>query len=609
MKNQTKTTVKTNFPKSLSRLPGRNIKRNDRNVETLHATALHNTGTLHVAAKRRSVFGRATSLLLVSFIFQYSLTINHLKAQVIAGGASHSLFACADSTVRSCGLNAYGQLGNGTTTSTTLAVQVSGLTGITAVAAGQHHSLFLKNDGTVWACGRNAYGRLGDGTTVNKTTAVQVSGLTGITAVAAGDWHSLFLKNDGTVWACGRNNFGQLGNGTTADKTTAVQVSGLTGITAVAAGGVHSLFLKNDGTVWACGSNWTGQLGDGTTAGKTTAVQVSGLTGITVVAAGGYYSLFLKNDGTVWACGSNWAGQLGDGTTADTALAVQVSGLTGITAVAAGLYYSLFVKNDGTVWACGRNNFGQLGNGTTADKTTAVQVSGLAGITAVAAGYTHSLFLKNDGTVWACGFNLYGQLGDGTTANKTLAVQVTGLCTVVAPIPPSLKAYIPDINFRNFLNTNYPAFMDGSGDSLLIDSAATLTGVLNCSNQNIADLTGVEYFVNITQLWCYNNQLTALPDFTNNTALYWLDCANNKLDFSDARALRIADTISTLTTYIYSPQDPFGVAVTFNLNAGETLILSIANQDSALSYQWFRGTDTIMGATDTLLIIPGVMEK
>ncbi|MBW8050925.1 MAG: hypothetical protein FVQ77_11430, partial [Cytophagales bacterium] len=356
MKNQTKTTVKTNFPKSLSRLPGRNIKRNDRNVETLHATALHNTGTLHVAAKRRSVFGRATSLLLVSFIFQYSLTINHLKAQVIAGGASHSLFACADSTVRSCGLNAYGQLGNGTTTSTTLAVQVSGLTGITAVAAGQHHSLFL----------------------------------------------------------------------------------------------------------------------------------------------------------------------------------------------------------------------------------------------------------KNDGTVWACGFNLYGQLGDGTTANKTLAVQVTGLCTVVAPIPPSLKAYIPDINFRNFLNTNYPAFMDGSGDSLLIDSAATLTGVLNCSNQNIADLTGVEYFVNITQLWCYNNQLTALPDFTNNTALYWLDCANNKLDFSDARALRIADTISTLTTYIYSPQDPFGVAVTFNLNAGETLILSIANQDSALSYQWFRGTDTIMGATDTLLIIPNV---
>ncbi|MCH8318915.1 MAG: hypothetical protein IIA88_10560 [Bacteroidetes bacterium] len=79
------------------------------------------------------------------------------------------------------------------------------------------------------------------------------------------------------------------------------------------------------------------------------------------------------------------------------------------------------------------------------------------------------------------------------------------------------KAFIPDTNFRNFLNTTYPGFI--VGDSLLIDSAATLTGTLNCSFLNIVDLTGVEYFINITQLYCYNNQLTALPDLTNNTAL------------------------------------------------------------------------------------------
>ncbi|MBW8050117.1 MAG: T9SS type A sorting domain-containing protein [Cytophagales bacterium] len=261
------------------------------------------------------------------------------------------------------------------------------------------------------------------------------------------------------------------------------------------------------------------------------------------------------------------------------------------------------------------------------------------------------------------------------------------------PPPPLAIAFIPDTNFRNFLVANYPTFMDAN-DSLLIDSAATLTGTLDCSAQNIADLTGVQYFVNIGILYCFNNQLTALPDLSNNTALQqlhcafnqltalpdlsnntallriycysnqltalpaltnntalqwlycynnqlttlpdltnnttlqqlrcynnpltalpdltnnialqWLDCYNNKLDFSDARELRIADIISTLTTYTYSPQNPFGVADTFNLYTGYTLSLSIASQDSALSYQWFRGTDTIAGATDTLLVIPNV---
>ena len=43
----------------------------------------------------------------------------------------------------------------------------------------------LKSDGTVWAWGETADGQLGD-TTTDRTTPVQVSGLSGVTAVAAG---------------------------------------------------------------------------------------------------------------------------------------------------------------------------------------------------------------------------------------------------------------------------------------------------------------------------------------------------------------------------------------------------------------------------------------
>jgi len=129
---------------------------------------------------------------------------------------------------------------------------------------------------------------------------------------------------------------------------------------------------------------------------------------------------------------------------------------------------------------------------------------------------------------------------------------------------------------------------------------------LYCYNNQLTALPDLTSNTALQEIRCISNQLTVLPDLTNNTALWYLDFRFSKLDFSDARELRIADAISTLATYVYSPQNPFGIPDTFNLNMGDTLILSIANQDSALSYQWYRGIDTIVGAIDTLLIIPNV---
>ncbi len=356
---------------------------------------------------------------------------NILTAQTVAGGTSHSVFLCSDGTVQACGANGNGQLGNGTNTNDSNLVQVSSLTGITAIAASESQSFFLKSDGTVWAAGWNNKGQLGDGTILDRNIPVQVSSLSGITAVAAGYWHTLFLKNDGTVWACGDNAFGQLGDGTIIGKSTPVQVSSLTGITAISTGGSHSsLFLKNDGTVWACGRNGSGQLGDGTTTDQSTPVQVSTLTNIISIAGGGWdYSLFLKNDNTVWACGANNFGQLGDGTTIGKLSPIQVTSLTGITDMKGGGGHSLFLKNDNTVWVCGRNSSGQLGDGTIIDKATPFQLGSLSGITSFSTGTYHSLFQKNDGTVWGCGNNWLGKLGDGTTINRSTPVQSVGLCS------------------------------------------------------------------------------------------------------------------------------------------------------------------------------------
>jgi len=99
------------------------------------------------------------------------------------------------------GNNGLGELGNGTTTSSNVPVQVSNLTGVTAIAAGQTHSMALKSDGTVWTWGDNTYGELGNSSNDQSITPVQVTGLTGVTAISAGGGFSLALKSDGTVWS------------------------------------------------------------------------------------------------------------------------------------------------------------------------------------------------------------------------------------------------------------------------------------------------------------------------------------------------------------------------------------------------------------------------
>jgi hypothetical protein len=266
---------------------------------------------------------------------------------VAAGGGSfedeasaHSFALKNDGTVWAWGNNVNGQLGNGTNTGSNIPVQVSGLTGIIAIACGHNwdYSLALKNDGTVWAWGANTAGQLGNGTTTSSNVPVQVL-ITGVTAIAAGAGHALALKNDGSVWAWGWNYWGQLGNGTTNDSPVPLMTQAYTGITAIAAAQGHSLALKNDGTVWAWGNNFYGECANG---GGSSPIQVNGLSGIIAISANNVESAALKTDGTIWAWGNDFTGQPNN-------IPVQ-SGVSGFVAINSGIQALRAQKADGSLW-------------------------------------------------------------------------------------------------------------------------------------------------------------------------------------------------------------------------------------------------------------------
>jgi hypothetical protein len=201
-----------------------------------------------------------------------------VTATAVAGGNDYSYALGNNGKVYAWGFGGQAQRGDGTTTTFTttpgLVSLPSGVTA-TAIAAGKDHGLALTSNGAVYAWGYNAWGQVGDGTTSQRNTPVVVSGVTA-TAIAVGANHSLALASNGTVYAWGNNSNGQVGDNSTTNRFTPVAVSLPGGVTAtaIAGGSAHSLALGSNGTLYAWGANSNRQVGDGTTTQRLTPVVV-----------------------------------------------------------------------------------------------------------------------------------------------------------------------------------------------------------------------------------------------------------------------------------------------------------------------------------------------
>ena len=368
-------------------------------------------------------------------------------ANYFGGTGNDLVLQWAGTRALAWGDNYAGKLGNGSTTPSNLPVAVTSsglLVGktIVSLSAGDSHTLALCSDGTVAAWGSNFSGQLGNGTTTDSSVPIQVNSFGALSskrviAIAAGSNHSLALCSDGTMAAWGYNNFGQLGNGTSSISNLPVTVyngGALSGkqVVSIAAGQYFSLALLSDGKVASWGESGHGELGR--TGGSNTLpglVDTSGVLlnkTITNIAAGARHSMALCSDGTLTTWGYNSSGQLGNNSTTASAVPVKVttagSYLAGRTviAVTAGGNHNLALCSDGSLAAWGSNSSGQLGTASGSNLLPAgVSKTGALlskTVTTMAGGVSHSLALCSDGTLAAWGANSNGQLGTGNNTSS-----------------------------------------------------------------------------------------------------------------------------------------------------------------------------------------------
>jgi len=150
-------------------------------------------------------------------VFQPTDVVGLTNVTTIEAGGYHSCAITSSGGAACWGQGQSGQLGNGTNQSSSVPVAVAGLSsGVVSLMGGEYHTCAITTSGRATCWGGNIAGALGDGTTTNSSVPIDVSGgAANMAAISGGRYITCSVDTSGRTRCWGLNLDGQVGNGTT----------------------------------------------------------------------------------------------------------------------------------------------------------------------------------------------------------------------------------------------------------------------------------------------------------------------------------------------------------------------------------------------------------
>jgi alpha-tubulin suppressor-like RCC1 family protein len=150
-------------------------------------------------------------------------------ARAIATGQLHACALVGVGEVKCWGLNGFGEIGNGSgslLTKVATPVSVTGLSNAVALSAGSFMTCAVLTDATVKCWGLNAQGQMGNGSLIDQPTPAAVSGLADAVSVSSKGQHVCTMRTNNLLSCWGGNSNGKLGDGTTVNRSVPTDVLG-----------------------------------------------------------------------------------------------------------------------------------------------------------------------------------------------------------------------------------------------------------------------------------------------------------------------------------------------------------------------------------------------
>jgi alpha-tubulin suppressor-like RCC1 family protein len=517
-----------------------------------------------------------------------TLSVGNVHACYVSGGK-----------VFCWGSNNEGQIGQHPTDvlRSSVPLEISGLTGVTAVAAGARHTCVLKSDTTVHCFGASgqAIGNLSSGITYQP---IQV--LTGAASITAGGGHSCAVMTTGAVRCWGSGFSGELGDGTGSSSHIPVEaLAASEQAVAVSAGNSHTCALLSDGTVKCWGFNMEGSLGDGSTTNRNSPVTVGlatggNLTDAVSVSAGLRHSCAVTTSNVAYCWGGNMYQELGSATAmggsntrAHPVRSVRASNtpISDAVGVSAGDYYSCILRTTGAVACFGDNTYGQIGNGTGGSSANQgpETVAGVTGAQAVTTGKEATCAMSTS-TLWCWGNSSNGKLGNGSTANVTVAD-----ATVASAFLPQTVTFgsLSDVAISSVSRTVSATSSSGAA----VAFSSTTTSVCTVSGSTVTYVSPGTCTVKASR--AVSGMFLAAADVSRSFSI-----SGNKPTARTAAATSVSASRATLNAVV----NPSGLATTVKFVYGLKSDLSDGNDQASR-------VDTSMNDTDISVTVTGLAEK
>ncbi len=333
-------------------------------VGTNHACALENGGVFCWGDNRHGQLGDGSHI-----TRNTPAPVDGLEANVVAISVNDN-HGCAltQSGIAKCwGENDVGQLGDGTMTERPSPVAVLGLGGgLLQLETSLGHSCALTATHGVKCWGWNTEGQLGDGTTESRLMPVDVVDLTsGVQAISVGASRTCAILNTSSVRCWGVVYIQDMPD--YADiQLIPVEIPEFGNTVTSIDANWNDCFVSLGGILKCRGQNDSGQLGDGGTNSSGIPVVVSGFSsGAISVSNGRNHECALDIGGAAYCWGNNAFGKLGDGSREYYRyVPTAVSGLvSGVSSISAGPYGTCVALASGEAKCWGRNLYGQSGTG------------------------------------------------------------------------------------------------------------------------------------------------------------------------------------------------------------------------------------------------------